>query len=167
MCSNASHCQKRFFTTALWQAQDSTTYSAGPNGHPDLMEFLPHKNSHLQDWTCSSFAVRTARCCAIKHLQPTVKHLVCVGFFCSTQQKLPEHCSYQAKTNQEGMLPLEGFPALSPSSAPRTAAVTSYIRSWKYCGVKLNSQYMTIFQVTHCCNSAQHYQGTAADLSMP
>lgn len=38
---------------------------------------------------------------------------------------------------KKGILPLKGFLASSPSSAPRTAAVISCIRSQKYSGVNL------------------------------
>lgn len=53
------------------------------------------------------------------------------------------------------MLPLRGFPVSSPSSGPRTTAVTSCIR-WQYSEVKPNSQYKISFQMTQLCNNAVH-----------
>lgn len=106
----------------------------------------------------------TAHCCAIKHLHGT---LFVPCFSAAPNGNGLNTAAARPKLTKNGMLPLKEFPALSPSSAPRTAAATSHIRLQKYSGVKPNSQYKTSFPMTQFCNSAQHYQGTAADLSVP
>lgn len=112
---------------------------------------------HTETVTCSTVhahAVQSEHSCAIKQLQQTVSTLLVRCFFAEPKRNGLNTTTARPKLAKE-MLPLRGFPVSSPSSGPRTTAVTSCIR-WQYSEVKPNSQYKISFQMTQLCNNAVH-----------
>lgn len=133
------------------------------------MEFLPHKNSNLQHWTRACCAVRTQLAAVLLNTsnrqEAPCLHVVFLQH--PMEMACTEHCSCWGKIKQEGDATTERVSSLVPFLCSQNCSCCSCIRLQKYSGVKPNSQNETSFQITQFRNSAQHYQGTAADLSVP